>query len=213
MFDYCGETYYRSACWICPYSTISGTHSEIAAKFRMHPEEGGYAAFVGYVAQCLNPRQTLYPRGKTVVDLCIEHNLSEALIDFYDRMMNSYWTIYHVRRIYSQRVKDGRLIKNVERSVEAFYTNSDRIRCSLKLQHIALTLRIPLVKEAGGTERIYIESLPVTIKSRSKKSKELISKVERENFLVLAPHTMDGKKLDSFDENWEASFKQQLSTF
>jgi hypothetical protein len=187
MAAFAGERFYRSACIMCPFSGISGTRQEIMTKYRLHPEEGGLAAFIEFVSICLNPRQTLYTKSRTVPDLLQEDNNHAALENLNERLRATDWSLYRVRRIYSSRVPF--------RSVQKLHTGS-RENCTVELAKQASQYNLPLVTETG-ISRLYL-------KRRGDDGRDC------EEMYVVAPATVQSKERKSFEKRWAEAHQLTL---
>lgn len=93
------EDWWRSACVFCPFSGIAGPKEEVLMKHRRYPAESGFALLVEQVARRLNPKQTLYPQGRSLAQMLQEDGNQAALDNLESRLASLPWALYRVQRI------------------------------------------------------------------------------------------------------------------
>ncbi|MCA1991058.1 MAG: hypothetical protein LDL41_03290 [Coleofasciculus sp. S288] len=177
MAEFAGERFYRSACTICPFAKISGSKQEILLKYQAYPEEAAEAALIEYTARCLNPRQSLYPNGRTVEQFLENNGLTIALSLFEEKLASCRWGVYRVRRIYK---------KIAYRAIECVMKGT-RSQCNNNLFKKAQDFNIPLINE-GGIDRLYLERKEDGFRC--------------EEYFVVCPNVVDDKQRKSFENQW-----------
>lgn len=93
------EPWWRSACVYCPFSGIAGPKEEVLFKHRQCPEEAGFALLVEHLARRLNPKQTLYPKGRSLFQM-LQNDNNQAALDHLQAWLEALpWAVYRVQRI------------------------------------------------------------------------------------------------------------------
>ncbi|QQE67422.1 hypothetical protein GFS31_41350 (plasmid) [Leptolyngbya sp. BL0902] len=93
------EPWWRSACVYCPFSGIAGPKEEVLFKHRQCPEEAGFALLIEHLARRLNPKQTLYPQGRSLFQMLKDDGNQAALDHLQAHLEALPWAIYRVQRI------------------------------------------------------------------------------------------------------------------
>ncbi|HEY9909766.1 MAG TPA: hypothetical protein V6D18_19415 [Thermosynechococcaceae cyanobacterium] len=90
------EPWWRSACVECPFSGIAGPKEEVLMKHRQYPIESGFALFIEHVSRRLNPKQTLYPNGRSLHQMLQDDGNFAALANLQERLKSLPWAVYKV---------------------------------------------------------------------------------------------------------------------
>lgn len=118
-------------------------------KHRRYPEEAGFALLVEHLARRLNPKQTLYPQGRSLYQMLKDDGNQAALDNLQARLDALPWAVYRVQRI----VGNGIPWRKVEMLAVAGH---DQIEAQLRAQ--AKRLGGELSSEPDGFLRAWIES-------------------------------------------------------
>jgi len=174
------EDWWRSACVYCPFSGIAGPREEVLFKHRRYPEEAGFALLVEHLARRLNPRQTLYPSGRSLYQMLEDDGNQAALDNLQARLDALPWAVYRVQRI----VGKGIPWRKVEMLGVAGHS---QIEAELRLQ--AQRLGGELSSEPDGLLRAWIES-------RTTEDHRI------EDLLTMAPALAKEKHRPGWDKVW-----------
>jgi hypothetical protein len=135
----------KSACSYCPFTNGKAA---IVARFRdAYPEAAAHALFMELVARALNPRMTLYSRGRSLRDLiAADGNLhAVALLD--QRLAETEWAVYRVRRVYTARARAYREVCIIDRA--------SRPACLAALAEVDLEHVCPVDPVAGSAAAVH----------------------------------------------------------
>jgi hypothetical protein len=142
------EPWWRSACVYCPFSGIAGPKEEVLFKHRQCPEESGFALLIEHLARRLNPKQTLYPKGRSLFQM-LQNDNNQAALDHLQAWLEALpWAVYRVQRI----VGNGIPWRKVKMLAVAGH---DAIEAALRAQ--ADHLVGELSREPDGFLRAWIE--------------------------------------------------------
>ena len=191
------ERFSRSACTICPFAGICGSKEEVLGRHRHSPEESAYAMLVEYVSRCLNPRQTLFPNGRSLHDLIAGDENWKAIEAFEGHLNRIAWGVYEVKRVYSKAPK---------RSVKLLAVgNRQSVRTPL----------LELAKERGASVQIEqdadSEGIYRVMLEMKEAKQHLMQQYAREHLLVCAPLVVTDKTNTAFESAMQDS--RQLMLF
>ena len=147
-----GKVIARSCCSFCPFAETSGGESEMLQRYRIYSEEAATTMLLEHVAIALNPRTSLYPGGKRVLDIVRANNMQQAIHRYETILTESEWALYHVQRVYrkiNKRVVTDRNLITLMRGDRA---------AAIEALHARATIENP-VREVHGdvTPRIYLQ--------------------------------------------------------
>lgn len=108
-----GQVPHKSCCVFCPFSCSMGSVGRMLARYREYPDAASYAMLMEYCARALNPRMTLYSDERSVIDLVQKDGNEAALESFQQRLRDTPWAVYRVRRIYHERQMPDREVTRV----------------------------------------------------------------------------------------------------
>ena len=108
--DLTGEDWPKSACTYCPFTM---GEDQVMTRFWQYPEEAAKGVFMEYCAMALNHRQTIYPKGNTLLGAVHGAGFDGVLQRFEDMLNESPWALYWVRRIYYAPTKAYRSIRAI----------------------------------------------------------------------------------------------------
>jgi len=187
------EPWWRSACVECPFSGIAGPKEEVLMKHRQYPIESGFALFVEHVSRRLNPKQTLYPSGRSLYQMLLDDGNFAALANLQERLESSPWAVYRVQRIVGTPVP----WRNTQILAVDDYHSIDQT-----LVDVSAALLAPLTLEPDGFTRAWIELRQV-------------ENVRVEDLLTIAPAIVREKHRPGWDKTWNLyhNTHQQLDLF
>lgn len=182
-----GLLWVKSHCSFCPFcGEAAKGEPDAVARWRAEPVQTAHGMMVEYNSLCFNPRGHLY-KNKSLGEVVRQHNVTEVLEVFVEKMENIDWAIYRVRRIYT---KKGKAVRCVERLM----------KCNSQTE--ALTRLRVEAQEKGHTRTESRGIYYVNFASRDDASYPT-----REGFLVAAPMFMGKLKvrgpLERFNDRWE----------
>jgi hypothetical protein len=100
----------KSACVYCPFNRLDG---EALDRHRAHPDQVASAMFMEHVALALNPRASLY-KSRSLIQITSDTRNTAALDLYRQRLDESEWATYRVRRIFSAKGKADRAVERLE---------------------------------------------------------------------------------------------------
>ncbi len=185
-----GEDFWRSACTFCPFSAISGPKEEVLIKHRLLPNESGYALLLEYISRCLNERQTLYPKGRSLYQMILDDGNWEALENFMARRDALGWALYRVQRIYGKAVPWRRT---------QILATGTRDEMNQEFIHHGKALgATPFKGKDDGIWRAWIES-------------RQLGYCEVQDMLVVCPHVPIEKHRPGWAQQWHGLHNQQVN--
>lgn len=190
-----GEVPRKSACSCCPFPNGvrgCGRSEDMLERYRAFPDDCAETLFLEYVAAALNPRMTLYPGGKSILQITQEEDNTAALSRFAERLAATTWALYRVRRIY---YAPGRADRSVERINEG-----SQDTCQAALETIA-TISSKMIECSGVGQhpRVYL---------RRPGSDGPFPRLEEQ--FVLAPAVVIDKQRERFEATWRRLISAQL---
>jgi hypothetical protein len=185
------EPWWRSACVECPFSGIAGPEEEVLMKHRQSPIESGFALFVEHVSRRLNPKQTLYPSGRSLYQMLQDDSNFAALANLQERLESIPWAVYRVQRIVGTPVPWRRT---------EILAVSNYAGIGQTLAAISDSFSVPLTQEPDGFTRAWVEQRQV-------------GAVRVEELLTIAPAVVREKHRPGWDKTWSFyhSSHEQLS--
>ena len=174
------EPWWRSACVECPFSGIAGPKEEVLMKHRQYPIESGFALFVEHVSRRLNPKQTLYPSGRSLHQMLQDDGNFAALANLQERLESIPWAVYRVQRIVGTPVPWRRT------EILAVGNHSEIIQT---LATVSTDLSAPLTYEPDGLVRAWVEQRQV-------------GAVRVEELLTIAPAVVREKHRPGWNKTW-----------
>ncbi len=174
------EPWWRSACVECPFSGIAGAKEEVLMKHRQYPVESGFALLIEQVSRRLNPRQTLYPNGRSLYQMLADDGNYAALTNLQERLEALPWAVYRVQRVVGLAVpwRCTQLL-----AVEDYW------RVEEVLGAIAHQLRVETSTEPDGFTRAWIEQ-------------QYLDGVRVEDLLTIAPAVVRENHRPGWDAVW-----------
>ena len=152
-------------------------------RFQQYPEEAAKGVFMEYVSMALNHRQTLYPKEKTLLAAVTAMGMDNVLESFQNKLEESEWGLYWIRRIYYAPA-------HAYRSVRILETGSWN-----EMQNELLPTYGDVTTEGGVPRVISIQRTPGEYPVL-------------EEMMVAAPRTVEPKDtFKHYDEKWEMALE------
>ena len=136
--------------------------------------------FIEHVSRRLNPKQTLYPKGRSLYQMLQNDGNFAALANLQERLESVPWAVYKVQRIVGTLVPWRRT---------EILTVGDYSGVSQTLAAISTNLSAPLIYEPDGFARTWIEQRQV-------------GAVRVEELLTIAPAVVREKHRPGWDKTW-----------
>lgn len=172
-----GVRWPKSACSYCPFTN---GNAAIVARFRAYPEAAAHALFMELVARALNPRMTLYSRGRSLRDLIVADGNLHALAVLDQRLAEAEWAVYRVRRVYTAPARAYREVSIIDRA--------SRQACMAALEAIAREHACPVDPVAGAAAAVH--------------TRRRASATGAEESFVAAPGVVREKRRACFTRAW-----------
>jgi hypothetical protein len=139
-----GVEWPKSCCSYCPFTE---GRAEVMARYRRFPDAAAHALFLELVARVLNPRMTLYSRGRSLRSL-IEGDGNLAALDLLERRFAAAdWAVCRVHRVYRARASAYRDIVRV--------MSGSRTACRAMLAETAARVALPLETHPDGRASVH----------------------------------------------------------
>jgi hypothetical protein len=172
-----GVAWPKSCCSFCPFT---GGSPAVLARYRRYPEAAAHALFMELVAHALNPRMTMYSRGRRLLSLIEADGNAEALALLTARLEACTWAVYRVRRVYVAPARAHREVVPLSTGTQA--------ECTVELERIAAHARCVVEPIAGGGATVH------TLQRKDK--------VGAEESFVVAPAVVREKRRSCFTKSW-----------
>lgn len=185
------EEWIRSACTFCPFSGIAGPTEEVLSKHRRFPEESGFALLVEHVSRRLNPKQTLYPSGRSLYQMLKDDGNRAALDNLQERLESLPWAVYRVQRVVGTPVP--------WRCTQILAVDNYGSIASV-LKDLAGSLGATLSNEPDGFWRGWIEQ-------------NQWGSIRVEDLITIAPAVVKEKHRPGWHKTWSAVHQKQLNLF
>jgi len=114
-----GVVWRKSCCRFCPFQK----RAVAIAHYQSDLESAIFALWCEFNALAMNPRMRLFER-YSVKDICLEAGIDTAIAQFEQRLAESEWAVYYVRRIYRQVGNPAKPRVDSARKVEMLATGT-----------------------------------------------------------------------------------------
>lgn len=195
--DYLEETlgvlWHKSACVYCPFNALK---DDAIQRHQEHPEQVADAMLLEHVSLSMNPRGTLY-NGKSLIQITLDRKDENAKVAYENRLEQSEWALYRVRRIYHAKKTDAGINPEkkgiADRAVELLLRFPNQEKAKSYLDELA--------RESNTTLEVQ-RNIPYLYRERKGDIYPA-----REEFFTIAPAFVKTKArygIDRFDDQWDA---------
>jgi hypothetical protein len=175
-----GEDWPKSACVYCPFNALK---ADGIKRMRSFPHQVAEALALEHQSLALNPRGTLY-RDKTLLSIITDNHQTKALTIFRQRLEETEYALYRVRRIYKAPGQ-------ADRAVEKLGTGT----------HVEMLYRFRQMASAFAVQFVHGISYGY-VREREPDCYPTV-----EEFFVVAPAAVESKTrhgFDWFEARWQA---------
>ena len=193
LMEAIGISVEKSACVYCPFNALK---DDSVRRHQEHPEQVADAMLLEHLSLSMNPRGTLYS-GKSLIQITLDREDEKATVAYRQRLKDSDWALYRVRRIYHAKKTDAGI---------------NPAKKGMADRAVELLLRFPSQEQANehlsalaadfSTEVEFQRNIPYLYRERKGEVYPA-----REEFYTVAPAYVQTKArygINRFDEQWDS---------